>query len=240
MDTLGMDMLEELDLLYVLEGIKPCARVLFGRQDNGLSWAQSSLHIEPVPDSRLQAFSNQGIIAKDGLTPFYAAKDMALAEKARAAEETSNHKLLGLALGYPACCVDFFCRHMAEEPLLLHEGRGNHLINYCLRYFGIALISHFPCSPDCAESIRMAKQRLLIIKERMPEYANKLSALKCCTLITENLVLYATDYEKRPDSIELHNPVCTRNEAMHKIRIVAPGKYMINKTLHRGSLYFFD
>jgi hypothetical protein len=239
-DTLCVDILEELDLLYVREGIKPCARIFSGPRNDGLSWVRGNVHIKPEPDVRGLAFSNRGIVAEDGFTPYYAAIDTGIAEKARAAEEIDDHEALGLSLGYPSCCVNFYRKHRTEEPLLLHEGKGNHLINYCLRYFGIAIISHFPCSPDCTESIRIAKERLKIIQARMPEYAKRLTALKCFCLITDKLVLYATEYERRDDAIELHNPVSTAKEAMHSVRIVAPGKYMINKRIHSGSLYFFN
>ena len=98
--------------------------------------------------------------------------------------DSIDNRRFGLILGYPECCVDFFCRHYSKDnyDLIFDTDRPvrNHyeaLINYACRVFGYSLISHFPCQWDCEASIKLAKSML-----KIPE--------SCCIVIAKETMDY--------------------------------------------------
>ena len=93
----------------------------------------------------------------------------------------------GELLGYPDCCVKFFCTKLmdtevgARKPYIIYKNtKGKpsfycnnnlHLLAHLSRY---SLIWHFPCSFDCRKTIRNSKKLLDVIREEEPEYAEKI------------------------------------------------------------------
>lgn len=83
-----------------------------------------------------------------------------------------NTRRIGELLGYPQCCVDFYCKHWVDEkfvdtswPMAVNkldiddECRTIHIkedtppeCNILWRWQGIRLVSHLPCSFDCHET----------------------------------------------------------------------------------------
>jgi hypothetical protein len=70
---------------------------------------------------------------------------------------------LGIALGYPQCCIDFFLKHEKEKAqsdndfadrvaLASEPGRYPYAVNILGRYTDCCIISHFPCSFGCRSS----------------------------------------------------------------------------------------
>ena len=100
--------------------------------------------------------------------------------------------LVGEILGFPACCRGFFeaqwPKAMAERqgdlaPLTLAatRDRGNSgpydwRLNVFARYFGAELLSHFPCSFDCAASLAQARRVEAGLKLIDPALAAKLKS----------------------------------------------------------------
>ncbi len=90
----------------------------------------------------------------------------------------------GKLLGYPDCCVEFFCNRLmdveigARKPYIIYRntvGEPSFYCNNILAYFSnYSLISHFPCSFNCKNTIKKSKELLDIIKEEEPEYAKKI------------------------------------------------------------------
>lgn len=99
--------------------------------------------------------------------------------------------LLGLALGYPACCVaafpprwqtavaefdgevaDVLVRsHSPEAPIVIsHPGA-----NVFARHFGYHVIEHFPCEFDCPETARLAARILSGLEFFEPQTARELA-----------------------------------------------------------------
>jgi hypothetical protein len=92
----------------------------------------------------------------------------------------SNHDELGKLLGYPECCIQAFNERwangyidpiwqQAESTSLQYVKRSNeNLIKFKpdlpwqtsndMRYIGVKIIPHIPCSCDCEESIRVGKE----------------------------------------------------------------------------------
>jgi hypothetical protein len=101
-------------------------------------------------------------------------------------------ELLGVLLGYPRCCIDFFARHwptavehhggdlapltLAASPPAPYDWR----CNIFARYFGDRLLHHFPCQLGCAATIELAHRYESGLRDndpvRLEELARRLSA----------------------------------------------------------------
>jgi hypothetical protein len=79
-------------------------------------------------------------------------------------ETTSNHQELGKILGYPQCCINFFCEKFNENKTNLELLPTNSWTNLSQREHDIVLLSHFPCHSDCQDSIQLAKNYFDTIK----------------------------------------------------------------------------
>jgi hypothetical protein len=104
---------------------------------------------------------------------------------------TDAHEIeLGLALGYPFCCcervasigesnIDSYAQEVARWPFAGQYRR----INPSGYQSGLALISHLPCSPDCAPSLAIADRA----REFVINHASEpiLSSLRCSPLVSE-------------------------------------------------------
>lgn len=124
------------------------------------------------------AYSNKGIrIPEDDPRPgmyfVYISKDEQKAWLASYYELMQNHRDLGLALGYPQCCVDFFCSKFNPQDVDLEISSKNPYTNLSKREQDLVILSHFPCGPGCKESISIGEKYLQAIyafdKERVRE-----------------------------------------------------------------------
>ncbi len=111
----------------------------------------------------------------------YISQDEEKAYLASYYELTNNHRGLGLLLGYPACCVDYFCRNFSEQntnPEILSVNSSgfpeNWYTNLSRRHEDYVIISHFPCRADCAESITLGKSFFALLQQKEPERAKEL------------------------------------------------------------------
>lgn len=128
----------------------------------------------------------------------------------------SNHRRLGLILGYPECCAEFFCRHVEEASkkdmdfilFALGDVKAHEFYtNRAIRYFGTSLISHFPCCLDCQESVSIAKRRLESLQQHFPQIAaHFVQELRSMVLYTEEQgIFYSTEYAVEGDRIRFNN-----------------------------------
>jgi len=130
------------------------------------------------------AYSNKGIRIpehdkRQGMYFCYFSKDQQKAWLASYYEMMNNNKDLGLLLGYPKCCVDFFCKRFSENNPNLQLSPTNMFTNITKREKDVVLIPHFPCSPDCEESVQLGREHLAIIREADYErYKELLSTFK--------------------------------------------------------------
>jgi hypothetical protein len=182
---------KSLEILYILEGIKPVARQ--GFYDSELPAVkqfcrQHNLHLELSPykvilvDANYPGqYSNKGVKVKAddprrGMYFAYISKDETKAIQASCLELKNRHKELGLALGYPECCSNFFQRYEPHCSKLDSNYTGPCLTNSKGRIFpfqnnilkqsqDITLLNHFPCSLACQPSVRLANQHLEAIKK---------------------------------------------------------------------------
>ncbi len=126
-----------------------------------------------------KVFSNKGIRidetdSRSGMFFIYLSKDEQKALFASYAELTNNHHELGRLLGYPACCIEFFCQNFNENNTNLELSATNPWTNLSLREKDDVLLSHFPCSSECVESIKLAQKYFEIIRNADSERAKEL------------------------------------------------------------------
>ena len=123
-------------------------------------------------------YSNKGIRIpindkRPGMYFVYISKEEQKAWLASYYELVQNHKDLGLVLGYPRCCVDFFSKNFSSQNVNLEKPSQNPYTNLSLREQDAVILSHFPCSSECKESIKLGEKYLQAIyaydKERARE-----------------------------------------------------------------------
>lgn len=107
-------------------------------------------------------------------------KNLDDAIKFRNAHFKSDHVTQGYMLGFPECCTRFFDKYWAQgyfDPIWQIANRlnsNNKIIeinnfhpysNPLLRYIGIRIGFHIPCSFNCESTIAMSKNRLKLIND---------------------------------------------------------------------------
>jgi hypothetical protein len=120
-------------------------------------------------------YSNKGLRVPEtfrtGMFFVYISKDELLAHEAALAEITQDHKTLGTILGYPHCCITNFIQAFKENNTDLQKKPTNPWTNITQRQNDIVILSHFPCSSNCQESITLAQYYHETLKEIDPEHA---------------------------------------------------------------------
>lgn len=166
------------EILLLLKNAKPVVRQGFYASElpkieqfcraNSLFLTKSKFKV--LLDDKENNFSNRGLrIPEDdprsGMYFIYISKDEKNALLASYAELMLRHKELGQLLGYPDCCIDFFCQHFNEKSTNLELTPSNPWTNLSKRGEDCVLLSHFPCSSECQESIKLAQKYYEIIME---------------------------------------------------------------------------
>ena len=201
-----------LEIIYLLKGMKPVVRQ--GFYDNEIGRVKdfcknNDLAIKVAPYKVVLAdnekYSNKGFKAKiddprEGMFFVYIAKDDKRAAMAATFEFKNDHRSLGLLLGYPSCCVDFFVKNEPERSKkdsdyvvcsLKNSKNVRHpyFKNLCKRHVDIVLLSHFPCSFDCEKSVEIGKRRMRLLHELDQNLAMKYAhQLKGRVLIRDRMV----------------------------------------------------
>lgn len=130
-------------------------------------------------------YSNKGVRipendTRPGMYFVYISKDEQKVWLASYYELMQNHKDLGLVLGYPSCCVQFFCKHFTAKNTDLELPSQNPYTNLSKREQDVVILSHFPCNSNCKESIALGEKYLQVIyavdKERAREMLKELQA----------------------------------------------------------------
>ena len=151
----------------------------FCREGN-LHYVKSKFKVLLADDT---SYSNKGIRVKDtdkrrGMYFVYISKDEQKAWLASYYELMNNEADLGRELGYPNCCIDFFCKRFSEANPNLQLRPTNAFTNITKRDKDHVIISHFPCSSDCPASIEIGKKYLDVLmkidKNRVEELINEL------------------------------------------------------------------
>lgn len=165
------------EMVLLLEGIKAVIRQGFYEselpkveefcQRNKLFLVKSKFKV--LIDDQKESFSNRGVRLREndprpGMYFVYISKEEKYALLACYAEMMNRPRELGRELGYPECCIEFFCKNFHADNTNLELTPTNTWTNLTKRGEDCVLLSHFPCSSDCQESINLAKKYFEVIR----------------------------------------------------------------------------
>lgn len=222
-----------LEVFFVLKGLKPCARQEIHEDD--LSRAMSFFDAYGV-HFRLSDFKflGNGVMVDrhspaEGRFFVYFSMDEKKAELAKFYESIRNDDKLGEVLGYPKCCRDFYREKYAEASEIGDEyslftianSKGFPFqTNYLLRYFGISIMSHFPCSFTCRGSYDEGMAKFEAVRQENPKLASYMKdALRGPVISHVGTGIHALkDYRLLPGGeIMYFDPWLTSQNEMHDI-----------------------
>ena len=212
--------IKSLEVLYVIEGNKPCARIMifedeldkvndFLKENNVNSVISDFKVLKQTAQSEF--YSDKSIkipknSAQKGYFFVYLSKNKETAEKAKLMEEQNNHFELGLLLGYPKCCCEFFEKNFNNKNTdltlkTLENSNGYEFpfyANIAARHFDVSLLSHFPHSFDCELSLEIAKNNIKTVQKNSKQLAVMFSGILQGVVIytIEEGILLLRKYEK--------------------------------------------
>jgi hypothetical protein len=189
--------IERREVLCAAAGLKPIRLMAEERatdelvdalQAAGLSTAVSRHQTWIVQDQGKGGWSSACAEPGHGV-PFrhlYVARAAAAAAELRDAEESGSAEVFGRLLLVPSCCRQMFITRMRDAA----SAQNDYLtctfsaprcdvhwqLNLAAQYFDAALISHYPCGPRCADSIRLASLAWRIALHSVPMLAHEIRA----------------------------------------------------------------
>jgi len=183
----------------------------------------------------------------NGLYHIYISKDNNKAKFLKLLENKNDDRAVGELLGYPKCCIDFFMENKEKQQKIqndyilpaLNNSKGfnfSFYTNYVIRYFDITLLSHFPHSFECKDSIRLAKNNLKCINNISKEIANRFEDMlknpvvyteKQGIFILKNFVLKDNILEFKDISSTENNELLELLTKNKKIKIIDKNKIKI-------------
>lgn len=225
LQTIFNSTIKALDVLYVLENIKPVSRIMVKEdhrsiikflEQNNLFCETSNFKIKKTDNTD---YSDKGVklpLDKKGSYFLYISKNKELTEKAKYLEEKEKHYELGIILGYPECCSEFFKKNFPAESKknndyvfpALENSKGFKFpfhTNIIARHLDLNLISHFPCNFNCSKSITTAKNNLECIKKHSAEIGK----------VIEGMLKGAVIYTKRRELFLLRNFNIEKNKLFY-------------------------
>ncbi len=258
--------IKSLEVLYAIEGAKPCARILVFEEElekvvnfsgeNGLHCAVSDFKVvkqniqsEFYSDKSVKIARND---SRKGYFFAYLSKNRETAEKAKLMETENRHKELGLLLGYPKCCCEFFEKNFNEKNTdltlkTLENSNGYEFpfyTNTAARHFDVSLLSHFPHNFQCKPSIGIAKNNLKIIQKHSGQLAVMFSG------ILQGVVVYTMNegifllrkYEKIGNEIIYGDVLTTAKSKLYyllssnkKLKIIDKNSFFVDDIKIAGS-----
>ncbi|RMF06995.1 hypothetical protein D6764_00895 [Candidatus Woesearchaeota archaeon] len=179
-----------LEVLLVKNGLKRSARIATGNEKRFSALIEELGLYAEFSDYKVRMefsgmYSTKGtLVGKEeaGHSFAYVALKKEDARLAKQLDAEQNIAGLGMTLGYPECCIEFFLKHREEElknrndyvlPSIENSKKGKHPfhLNIFARYFDFALISHAPHSLECSESMRIAKDSMNLLFKENPVLA---------------------------------------------------------------------
>ena len=260
--------IKSLEVLYVIEGAKPCARILIFEDDleRVVDFLKDKRINAAISDFKVvkqkiqsEFYSDKSIkIAKDaaekGYFFVYLSKNRETAEKAKLVEEKNNHFELGLLLGYPKCCCEFFKKYFNENNVdltlkTLENSDGykfEFYNNIAARHFDVALLSHFLHNFECEPSIKIAKDNLKIIKKHSQQLAIMFSGiLQSVVVYTNNEGIFLLRKHEIINDGNIYSDVLTTTKSKlyfllsssRKLRVVDKNNFIVGNVNIKGENY---
>ena len=135
-----------------------------------------------------------------------------------------DHRRLGIAFGYPACCVDFFIKHndWPRFNTLADAARASTRLrwetNCLLKHSPWSTLFHMPCSFDCQATVDYSTKLLAALREWDPGYARRIQASlqQCFLVISERLVYLLVDASIKGEARAIyHNAIFVGADPEH-------------------------
>ena len=250
---------KSLEILYVMEGAKPCARILVFEDElkqalnflnenrlscsvSGFKALKQTLQSGFYSDKSIRMQKND---PRKGYFFVYLSQNKEISENARLAEEKSLHFELGMALGYPECCCDFFEKNFDENntDLTLKTLKYSSGLefpfcnNIAARHFDVSLLSHFQHSFECRPSAEIAKNNLKIIEGNSKQLAVMFSGILQGAVVytLEEGIFILRNYEKIKDGIIYSSILSTAKSKLYfllnsgnKLKIINKNNFVVN------------
>jgi hypothetical protein len=173
------------EIIFLLEDLKPVVRQGFYEYEKkavedfcfkkGIFFAYSKFKIKLLE----KGFTNKALrIDKNknekGMEIICMSKSEKYAQMAKDYENMQEHGKLGILLGYPKCCIEYFLKNFNENNTNPEIKSSNPYTNLSKRKRDYCILSHFPCSENCEESIRLGKAKMYILERYDKEYSDEL------------------------------------------------------------------
>ncbi len=204
LNVLGLSNQIRLDILDVVESIRPGARIIVrpGEETNiaaelilsyglAISVGRGMARIPSTNEAFSDYFSKEQDIF-ERMAVFYLARTKSMADALRTADESSEDSKFGLLLGYPKCCIEFI-KVRGGVPklsdtisLYSHLGKYDPLIWPASAVLDGALVPHFPCSKFCVHTKAIAKKRWNLISNGSLELAAHIASVNSKLYWIEN------------------------------------------------------
>lgn len=194
-------LIQELEVISVARDHRKCTWQTI-REDNltaySRKWADMGLLALPVRRvGNWQGFAHKHVEVKPGEPAnicVIISKSIEEAKRFHTAHETGDNDVQGEALGFPSCCREFFTDVWAKnyiDPIwqaalnskIVERGDNKLRIKAhpysiaALRYIGLRISFHIPCSFNCQPTIKIAEQRMKLAEEIRPGKASILKSL---------------------------------------------------------------
>ncbi len=204
LNVLGLSNQIRLDILDVVESIRPGARIIVrpGGETNiaaelilsyglAISVGRGMARIPSTNEAFSDYFSKEQDIF-ERMAVFYLARTKSTADALRTADESLEDSKFGLLLGYPKCCIEFI-KVRGGVPklsdtisLYSHLGKYDPLIWPASAVLDGALVPHFPCSKFCVHTKAIAKKRWNLISNGSLELAAHIASVNSKLYWIEN------------------------------------------------------
>lgn len=168
------------EFFFLLKNVKPVIRQgYYDAEANVILALCNKLHLNMVKSTFAvelaeNGFANKGVKGDKGMCFYYISKDPNLAVDAKDAEAANDHAKLGELLGYPPCCLMYFEKNFSVDNTNPQLTPTRFETNLTKRVDDWCILSHFPCSNDCGESLRIAESYIELIRVDNPDWVSEL------------------------------------------------------------------
>ncbi|MFH1409147.1 MAG: hypothetical protein ABIH34_04530 [Nanoarchaeota archaeon] len=260
-DVFG-NMSRALEVFTMLQGLKESSRLIM--PESSLAAVSTFCRNQNLPFNLSERVAQEGtgFIAKGTLGKgdhriVFISRDQMHLNELKTAEISNDHEAMGALLGFPSCCISFFQKHHVQEekaaydflsPLLDNTTKRHFpfTMNIFGRYFDAPLLSHAPCSLECAQSRKLADKRYSALEEKHPIVADQLHKLLSTAVIMSDAIIML-HFPEGKGSISFLDVLSSRSSSLadrlqKEKQLTHLGKdyFSVGKSRFHTPLFFFN